>query len=200
MHNDQIPSPTRYASYLDALHKALAAMAVTDGESRELPQEQGLLEWCAMCHEAKQADQTMFFIGNGASAAMASHMAADFSKNCGCRAMAFNDVALMTAISNDIRYEECFAVPLARFANPGDLLVTVSSSGNSPNVVRAIETARRLDLKVITVSGMKADNRSRRMGDLNFWIPAPTYGLAEAGHQALLHCWLDIFLELYGDN
>jgi D-sedoheptulose 7-phosphate isomerase len=128
---------------------------------------------------------------------MASHMAADFSKNCGCRAMAFNDVALMTAVSNDIHYEDCFAIPLARFANLGDILITVSSSGNSPNILNSIQRARSIDMKVITVSGMNPDNSSRGMGDLNFWIPADTYGLVEASHQALLHCWLDTFLELY---
>ena len=73
----------------------------------------------------------MFFVGNGASAMMASHMAADASKNGGFRAMAFNDQALMTAVSNDICYEQSFAMPLKRFANPGDMLVTISSSGNS---------------------------------------------------------------------
>jgi D-sedoheptulose 7-phosphate isomerase len=186
-----------YNNYLNALYDALARMVVTDRNARELEQEDGLRNWCRMCYEAKHADRTMYFVGNGASATMASHMAADFSKNCGCRAMAFNDVALMTAVSNDIHYEDCFAIPLARFANLGDILITVSSSGNSPNILNSIQRARSIDMKVITVSGMNPDNSSRGMGDLNFWIPADTYGLVEASHQALLHCWLDTFLELY---
>jgi D-sedoheptulose 7-phosphate isomerase len=199
MFADPLPDQSQYASYLSKLYKALAAMVVTDNAARELPQEQGLLQWCALCHAAKQDGRTMYFVGNGASAAMASHMAADFSKNCGCRALAFNDMAMLTAVSNDICYEDCFAVPLNRFASPGDLLVTVSSSGDSPNIVKAIEAARLLELQVVTVSGMRESNRSRRLGDLNFWVPADTYGLVEASHQALLHCWLDVFLDLYGE-
>lgn len=189
---------THYSNYLDQLHQALQAMVATDAEGAVLPQEDALLRWCGRCRDIKISDATMFFVGNGASASMASHMAADFSKNCDCRGVAFNDVALMTAISNDIHYEDCFAVPLGRFASPGDMLITVSSSGNSPNIIRAINRARELDLSVVTLSGMDGGNRSRSMGDLNFWVPAQTYGLVEAGHQALLHCWLDTFLELYG--
>ena len=188
---------THYMSYLEDLHNALNHMIVTDREARELTQEHGLTEWCRMCHEAKLAERTMYFVGNGASATMASHMAADFSKNCECRAMAFNDIAMITAVSNDIHYDDCFAVPLARFASHGDILITLSSSGNSPNVIKAIDCARCIKMKVVTVSGMNPDNRSRNMGDLNFWISAVTYGLVEASHQALLHCWLDTFLDLY---
>lgn len=188
---------SHYKTYLRAIYDAMSRMVVTDRKARKLEQEEGLRRWCRMCYDAKLVGQTMYFVGNGASATMASHMAADFSKNCGCRAIAFNDVALMTAVSNDIHYEDCFAVPLARFANFGDILITISSSGNSPNVLNTIERARSLQMGVITVSGMNPDNRSRGMGDLNFWIPADTYGLVEASHQALLHCWLDTFLELY---
>lgn len=129
---------------------------------------------------------------------MASHMAADASKNGNFRSLAFNDPALLTAVSNDIAYEECFAVPLKRFANPSDGLVSISSSGNSKNVIRAIETARELKMQVITLSGMSPDNKSRKMGDINFYIPADTYGIVEVTHQALLHCWLDLFMEISG--
>lgn len=199
MKADAMEIRAHYASYMEALYSALDSLIVTDSRQSVLSQEQGLVQWCRICHEAKMSDQTMYFVGNGASATMASHMAADFSKNGGCRAVAFNDIALMTAISNDVHYEDCFAMPLERFANPEDILITVSSSGNSPNIVRAIESGRRLELTVITVSGMKDDNKSRQLGDLNFWIPADTYGLVEASHQALLHCWLDTFLAMYED-
>ena len=197
MKSDAAQITSYYLTYLQDLHNALNQMIVTDRDARKLTQEHGLLEWCRMCHEAKLAGNTMYFVGNGASATMASHMAADFSKNCECRAMAFNDIAMMTAVSNDIHYDDCFAVPLARFATHGDILITVSSSGNSPNVIKAIDCARCMKMRVVTVSGMNPDNRSRNMGDLNFWIPAVTYGLVEASHQALLHCWLDTFLKVY---
>jgi D-sedoheptulose 7-phosphate isomerase len=166
-------------------------MKVTTGAGEEKSADEGLAAWCKLTGKVKAENATMFFAGNGASAMMAGHMAADASKNGGFRSQAFNDAALMTAIGND----EVFALPLSRFADPGDVLVTISSSGNSPDIILAIESARTIGLTVVTVSGMGPDNRSRRMGDLNFYVPADTYGIAEASHQVLLHAWLDRFME-----
>ena len=186
---------TSYADYLQQLNQCLKNLVVTDDRGVEQGADAGLCAWCAMTTHIKTANKTMFFVGNGASAMMAGHMAADASKNGGFRALAFNDAALMTAVSNDICYEQSFAMPLKRFADAGDVLVTISSSGNSPNVLAAIQVAREIGLRVVTLSGMKPDNASRQRGDLNFYVPAHTYGLAEAAHQALLHCWLDVFME-----
>jgi len=185
-----------YAEYVDDVSQALMQMKVTDNRGESLSPDEGLNAWCDLTRKVKQDTATMFFTGNGASAMMAGHMAADASKNGGFRSQAFNDAALMTAISNDISYEESFALPLGRFADSGDVLVTISSSGNSPNIIRAIETASEMGLTVVTLSGMGSDNRSRAMGHLNFYIPANTYGVVEASHQVLLHGWLDRFMEM----
>ena len=187
-----------YKNYVESLSSALENMKVTGLNGQEIDQEEGLSQWCKITSTVRANNATMYFTGNGASAMMASHMAADASKNGRFRSVAFNDAALMTAVSNDISYEESFAMPLKRFADPGAVLVTISSSGNSPNIVRAIEAARKLELQVVTLSGMKPDNRSRQMGDINFYIPADTYGVVEVTHQAILHCWLDKFMEEEG--
>jgi len=189
-----------YQDYVNQLKQCLIDVIVSAADGSILPADEGLDRWCTKTADLKRSNNTMFFAGNGASAMMASHMAADASKNGGFRALAFNDPALMTAVSNDISYNQSFALPLKRFANPGDILVTISSSGNSPNVLAAIEAAHELDLRTITLSGMQENNRSRQMGDLNFYVPGMTYGMAECAHQSLLHCWLDIFMEHYGDN
>ena len=186
---------TTYSDYVVQLTQCLDELVVSDKEGQFMNNEEGLHRWCSMTDHLQKINNTMYFVGNGASAMMASHMAADASKNGGFRAMAFNDQALMTAVSNDINYEQSFAVPLKRFANSGDVLVTISSSGNSPNVIAAIEAAMELKMQVITLSGMKQDNKSRQIGDLNFYVPAETYGLAECSHQSILHCWLDTFME-----
>jgi D-sedoheptulose 7-phosphate isomerase len=187
-----------YKNYIESLSSALENMKVTGLNGQEIGQEEGLSQWCKITSTVRATNATMYFAGNGASAMMASHMAADACKNGRFRSMAFNDAALMTAISNDISYEESFAMPLKRFADPGAVLVTISSSGNSPNIVRSIEAARKLELQVVTLSGMKPNNRSRQMGDINFYIPADTYGVVEVTHQAILHCWLDKFMEEEG--
>ena len=185
-----------YSRYVGAICKTLKKIRVTDRHEGELLVEEGLKIWCDLTLKAQENDNTVYLIGNGASASMASHMAADFSKNCECRSMAFNDIALLTAVSNDISYEQSFSTPLLRFAGEGDLLVTISSSGNSSNIINAIKTARELGLGVVTLSGLSSGNISRKLGDLNFYLPAETYGLVESCHQALLHCWLDTFLEI----
>jgi len=185
-----------YSRYVGAICKTLKKIRVTDRHEGELLVEEGLKIWCDLTLKVQENDNTVYLVGNGASASMASHMAADFSKNCECRSMAFNDIALMTAVSNDISYEQCFSTPLLRFAGEDDLLVTISSSGNSSNIINAIKTARELGLGVVTLSGLSSGNISRKLGDLNFYLPAETYGLVESCHQALLHCWLDTFLEI----
>lgn len=188
---------SNFQGYLNKIHSALCATEITDRNGEIIDQESALIRLSEYSHEISRKRQTLFFVGNGASATMASHMAADFCKTCGIKGMAFNDIALMTAVSNDIHYEACFALPLARFALAGDLLITISSSGNSPNVIEAIRVARELKMGVVTFSAMQSENKTRRLGDLNFWVPASTYGLAEAAHQTLLHCWQDTYQELF---
>ena len=121
-------------------------------------------------------------------------MALDWSKNAGVRTISFSDSALLTAVGNDVGYEEVFSTPLRWQAQAGDQLVTISSSGNSPNILRAIETARELGLYIVTLSGLRPDNKSRKMGDLNFYVPAKTYGMVESIHQVLLHLCIDRFM------
>ena len=185
---------SNFYDYSNTLYRTLNDTQATDIHSRTIDTDEGFCRWVELTEKIQQKNQTIYFVGNGASAMMASHMAADASKNGNFRCLAFNDPALMTAVSNDIAYEECFAVPLKRFANPGDGLVAISSSGNSPNIIRAIETSRELKMQVITLSGMSPENKSRKLGDLNFYVPADTYGIVEVNHQALLHCWLDQFM------
>jgi len=184
-----------YEAYTKRMNEALVNMVVTDAEGRKLPSEEGFNRWCEITKGVKAGNHTMFIVGNGASATMSSHMSADASKNGGFRSMAFNDQALLTAVSNDIAYEDSFAFPLKRFADTGDVLVTISSSGNSPNIVKCISAAQELGLCVVTLSGMKEDNRSRQIGDLNFFINDMSYGIVECAHQVLLHTWLDKYME-----
>ncbi len=166
----------------------------TGRDGAEMADEAAFRRWVSMTRDVEGNRRTVYFVGNGASAAMASHMAADALKNGQLRAMAFNDAPLLTAVSNDIAFENCFAEPIRRFGIQGDLLTTISSSGNSPNILKAIEAARAQNMRVVTLSGMKPDNKSRVLGDVNFYVPAKTYGIVECAHQVLLHCWLDLYM------
>ena len=157
-----------YESYTQAIQRALAGLEVTNRAGEVITSEQGFELWCGIVMKLKRQNRTCFFIGNGASATMASHMAVDGTKNAGIRAVTFNEPALLTAISNDSSCDDMFALPLKRFAQKGDLLTSISSSGNSPNVLRALDCARDLELGIVTISGMTPSNKSRNFGDLNF--------------------------------
>lgn len=133
----------------------------------------------------------IFFIGNGGSAAIASHMAADFQKNGGMPTMCFNDAASLTCISNDISYEQVFANPLACHARLGDVLFAISSSGESDNIVEATDYACGSRLNVVTLTGFNPENRLRGKGGVNFYVPSMSYGTVEITHLAILHSLLD---------
>jgi D-sedoheptulose 7-phosphate isomerase len=92
----------------------------------------------------------------------------------------FTDLSLMTAIANGISCDEVFAEPLRLRMTGGDMLVAISSSGNSSNIVRAVQIAKALGGTVITILAMGEDNIIRRKGDLNFYVPGKTYGLPES--------------------
>ena len=186
--------------YVAKIARGLGDLVVTDHAQASITAIDGFDRWVALTRETHGRGGQVFLIGNGGSAAMASHMAADACKNGHLRAMALNDFAMLTATGNDLAYAEVFALPLERLARRGDQLVTISSSGNSPNVVRALETARRVGMESVTLSAKGADNQSRGLGDLNFYVPVTRYGWAESAHQILLHYWFDQYLHLHRDG
>jgi D-sedoheptulose 7-phosphate isomerase len=187
-----------WIDYFETIAQGLRALVVTDRDGRELPVAEGVGQWVAMTRATQQRDAHLYIIGNGGSAGMASHMAADAAKNGRLRALAFNDPALLTATGNDTAYDQVFSLPLERFARAGDQLIAISSSGNSPNIVRALEVARTLGVGTVTLSAMGADNRARALGDLNFYVPLPRYGWAESAHQVILHHWFDQYQDVHG--
>lgn len=184
--------------YVAAIGFALNGLEMTDKQSRALEAAEGFRRWIDLTHQVHARGQNIFLVGNGASAAMASHFAADACKNGGLRTQTFNDAPLLTCTGNDLAFDQVFALPLSRFARPGDMLITISSSGASPNIVRALERAREMNLLVVTLSGRRSDNPSRSFGDLNVYMPSDRYGWIESGHHVVLHYWLDQYLNTHG--
>lgn len=147
--------------------------------------------WKQMTIDLRRNGNIIYMIGNGASASMASHFSADLAKNAHVHTQVFTDLALLTAIANDLAYDQIFVEPLRRRLTSNDMLVAISSSGNSQNVVKACRFATEIGASVITVTAMSPENEMRQIGDLNFWIPANTYGMAETSHACILHYWMD---------
>lgn len=182
--------------YYEEVYDGLQNMIVTMGQ-KEVSLDEGIDLWVEKARAVQAQGGMIFFCGNGASCSMAEHMSHDWFQNAKVNTYTVSETAHITAISNDISYADVFAYRIERVLSEKDILVTVSSSGNSPNVVRAIEEAKKKGAFVITVSGKKADNQSRKLGDLNFYVPLDTYGLVESAHAVLLHDALDTYLEKY---
>ena len=176
---------------IDILNSHLRSLSVRDSEGTEVDFDEAFLKWRDMSLNVRAMKKTVYLIGNGASASMASHVAADLAKNAKIRTEVFSDLSLITAIANDMSYEEVFAEPLRRRMSVGDMLIAISTSGRSPNVLRATEEAKKRNGLVITLSAMSLGNPLSKCGLLNFYVPSDTYGLAETCHAAILHYWLD---------
>ena len=160
-----------------------------------MPVDEAFGLWVELTINIRDDRRNVFLIGNGASASMASHVAADLAKNGHVHTEVFSDLSLITAIANDLSYDQVFAEPLRRRMKPGDMLVGISSSGESRNVLNAVEESRKQGGIVVTLSAMRKGNLLRSKGDLNFYVPAATYGLAETCHAAILHHWIDKIVE-----
>jgi D-sedoheptulose 7-phosphate isomerase len=181
-----------WASNLETLLANLKVLSITDRQGMEMPVQDGFEQWLEAVGQLRRESGCVYFVGNGASASMASHFATDLAKNGGARTQVFTDLSLLTALGNDIRFAEVFAEPLNWYARPGDMLVAISSSGNSPNIVRAVEVIREKQGQVVTISGFNRGNAIRQLGDINFYFPSTTYGQAETGHAIILHYWMDL--------
>jgi len=184
--------------YTDEIAVRLLGTIVTRQDGTIVSQSDAVEEWVCLSKAVRDdRNGLLWFVGNGASATISEHMALDAMKVGRFKTGSCSETSYLTAICNDISPDDLFAFKLERQFSVADLLITTSSSGNSPNVVKAIEVCRAKGGAIITLSAMNPENKSRKLGDLNFFVPARTYGLAEVCHAAIMHCWLDQFLNKY---
>ena len=146
----------------------------------------------------RETRNKIYFFGNGASAAFANHMALDFSKNGKILSRSLSDSALLTALSNDYSFEMAMLEYLKiEGVSKDDLVITISSSGNSPNVVSVLEYCKENNIKSLALSGLKNDNKSITLADYSIYVPMKTYGMVECIHQIFLHLILDESMEIF---
>jgi D-sedoheptulose 7-phosphate isomerase len=189
MYHAQMTGP--FHEYAATLAKAIAATEVTDASGRAIAVDGALSQAHATLRGIAGTHNKVMFIGNGGSAGIAGHLAIDFAKNGGVRSVTFNDASSLTCLGNDLGYDQVFSKQVEMQGLPGDILIAISSSGASKNILNAATAAKKLNCKIITLSGFTAENPLRRLGDLNFFVPSGVYGFVETGHQAILHAILD---------
>ena len=183
-----VPSVKRL-EYFGALVECIRRTQVTGNlEDETFRLEPALERLAKLLRASHKAGGKAIFIGNGGSAAIASHMSVDYSKNKGVRSVALNDAAMLTMLGNDYGYDQVFAKQIEYHGREDDVAVIISSSGRSLNILAAADASRTRGLRaVVTLSGMNPNNALRRRGNLNFFVPCTDYGLVEIAHLALLH-------------
>jgi D-sedoheptulose 7-phosphate isomerase len=170
--------------YLGDLTQLFNNMEIRNAAGETLPLDHGARAALDLIRSAKANHCKAMVIGNGGSAAIASHLQNDLCKSVGVHALIFTEPPLLTALANDDSYATAYESLVKFWAVAGDLLIAISSSGRSENILRSARTAREAGCQIITLSGFAADNPLRQMGDVNFYVPSHSYGYVEVVHAA----------------
>jgi D-sedoheptulose 7-phosphate isomerase len=178
--------------YFSAFARLLDHVQVTSDRGEPVALDAAVDSIVDLIVSVKDSGAKVLLIGNGGSAALVSHTQNDLCKMVGARAMVFTEGPLLTATANDDGYQAVFHRPVELWADPHDLLIAVSSSGESENIVRAAAAARAKGCRVVTMTGFSATNRLRQLGVLNVYVPASTYGYVETAHALIAHCVTDM--------
>lgn len=135
-------------------------------------------------------------VGNGGSAAIASHFSVDLTKNAGIRCVNFNESDLITCFANDYGYEHWLEKAVEFYGDEGDVFIAISSSGKSKNILNSCGAARKKNFfKVITFSGFDSDNPLRHLGDINLWVDSKAHNFVENIHQLWLLAVVDLIID-----
>ena len=143
----------------------------------------------------KKNRKKILIFGNGGSAAIASHFSVDLTKNAKIRCTNYNETDLITCFSNDFGYERWVEMAIKYYGNKGDVLIVISSSGKSKNMINACIAARKKKFsKIITLTGHLVNNPVKKLGDINLWVNSKAYNYVENIHQFWLLSLVDLVI------
>ena len=146
-----------------------------------------------LINTARNGGKILIF-GNGGSAAIASHVSVDLTKNARIRSVTFNESDLITCFSNDYGYERWIEKSIDFYADKKDLLILISSSGKSKNMINACKAAKRKKIKIISFTGHSKNNPLSKLSDLSLWINSKAYNFIENTHQLWLLTICDLII------
>lgn len=145
--------------------------------------------------EVNSNNKKVLIFGNGGSASIASHISVDLTKNTGLRCLNFNEADLITCFANDYGFERWVEKAIDFYGDDGDLLILISSSGESKNMLNGAKAARNANFKsIVTLSGFAKDNRLSQLGDINLWMDSKAYNFVESVHQIWLLTVVDLIV------
>ena len=145
--------------------------------------------------EVSSSNKKVLIFGNGGSAAIASHFSVDLTKNAKLRCLNFNEASLITCFANDYGFEHWAEKAVDFYGDEGDLLIVISSSGRSQNMINAVKAARNGNFhSIITLSGFSEENPLKKLGDINLWVDNKSYNFVENIHQIWLLAITDLVI------
>lgn len=182
-------------SRVEKFSQIIGLTKVTDAQKQDCDLEVEIASLKERLLHLQNSHQNLYIIGNGGSAGVAAHAVTDFFNVAKICAMTLHESSLLTCMANDFGYENAVARMLAQLLNPGDMVMAISSSGNSMNMRNAATVANEKGAYVVTLTGFSADNPLRSLGHMNIWLDSDDYGFVEVGHQFILHNIADRFNE-----
>ncbi len=184
MHSKQVKTPLQWISVLsESIRESRGQI-----NGKEVPVDKAMARTADILAAAGKEKASVFWVGNGGSSAICSHLSQDIMNKLKVKSFYCGDTSLMTCMANDFGYENVYARPLELLAGKNDILMAISSSGNSENIISSVRTAREKGMKVVSLSGMKADNKLwNSNSDVSFLVLSDLYGIVEVSHEAILH-------------
>jgi D-sedoheptulose 7-phosphate isomerase len=181
----------KLSEYVQEILAVAVATMATDSQRNRLELEDAVSLGVELLRTARANNSKVLLVANGGSAAIASHAQNDLVKACGIRSMVFTEQPLLTALANDNGYDSAYELPTDIWADAGDVMIAISSSGNSENILRAVKVAKKHGMKVVTLSGFDEDNDLRKQGDINLYSKSSKYGIVENVHSIIAHSITD---------
>ena len=181
----------KLTEYVQEIAAVATATVASDSKGESIELEAGVQLCLQMLQDVRTGNSKVLLVANGGSAAIASHAQNDLVKACDIRAMVFTEQPLLTALANDHGYESVYDRPTELWADGGDVMIAISSSGSSKNILRAANMAKNHSMKLITLSGFSENNELRKLGDVNFYSNSNQYGIIENVHSIITHSITD---------
>ena len=160
-------------------------------ESRD---DRSILKFRDSIQETNSKGGKLIFIGNGASASLSSHAATDFTKQAKIQSISFNDHNLITALSNDYGYENWVAKAIEYYSNSEDMIIFISVSGESRNLVNGLEFALKKNIKTASLTGSNKENTLMRKTQCSLWVNSKAYNIVESIHTIWITLIIDLFV------
>ena len=187
---------SNWQTHINETKELLLSLSVRDIKGQDIDTDIAFKQLQNYTLGVLERRKTIYFIGNGSSASIANEASASLAKNTGIHTETFFNFALITAIANNSNYDDIFAEPLRKRMVAGDMLIAISSSGESKNIINAVREALKIGGNICTLSAMSSKNKLCSYGTLNFYIPTENPLDANLCHMEAMNYWVNRLISI----